>query len=439
MATYKQIQDRVTELYGYSAITGWIADIKEYHGLTTRIAPNRIDPTKRVNPCPPEKWADIEDVMQSFGMIKQPKSVILASQSKGVNTSNKPSKKNKSKPVKQNPWIKFREETLKLDSKASPRKPNGYHWFWGLYHLGKKRKKISKLNIKDIQNKIPDEHWLKKENVPTATNELYSLVDILVKDLGSPENINAINFSEFNSKKNTNFSNFIFPINTVFSETTFDKNANFKNALFLKDAFFIKVTFIEIANFKNATFYGGTAKFKGATFEKIADFTNARFEHHANFTDSIFCARTIFQQAIFKIQAPLFYGATFNKEIIWNKIDLPRHPKILWTLLHTGFWWWGSKWDNANRRAIVRDNQNSYEDIANRMEELNKYHDRHFFFRHEMQCRRWLSGFFSFLTHGLYEYLADYGYGVGRAFGWWVGHMCFWATILYFFSFKGIS
>ncbi len=437
MATYKQIQDRVTELYGYSAITGWIADIKEYHGLTTRIAVNRIDPTKRVNPCPPEKWADIEDVMRSFGMIKQPKSVILASQSKGADTSNKPSKKTEPKSVKKNPWIKFKAETLKLDSKANPRKPNGYHWFWGLYHLGKKIRKISNFDIKAIKNKIPDEHWLKKESVPTNTDKLHSLVDILVKDLGNPEKIKSIGFSEFNSNENANFSNFIFPINTTFSETTFDKNASFKNALFLKEVFFIRVTFAEIANFKNTVFCGGTAKFKGATFKKIADFTNARFENHANFKGSTFSERTVFQQATFKIHAPLFYGATFNKEIIWNNIILPKPPKVLRYLLHAVLRWKGYRWADVDHKPIVRDNQNSYEYLANCMEELNKYHDRHFFFREEMRCRRRLEGPFNFTTYGIYELLANYGYGVGRALLGWFLHICFWAVIMFLFVFCG--
>ena len=69
MATYPQIDAEVRRRFGYAPKSCWIAHVKDHHGLTTRIAPNRKDPIKRENPCPPEKWADIEAVIRSFGMI----------------------------------------------------------------------------------------------------------------------------------------------------------------------------------------------------------------------------------------------------------------------------------------------------------------------------------------------------------------------------------
>ena len=71
------------------------------------------------------------------------------------------------------------------------------------------------------------------------------------------------------------------------------------------------------------------------------------------------------------------------------------------------------------------------------MESLNKYHDQHFFFRQEMRCRRKLGSFFNYLIYGLYQGLANYGYGVGHAFMAWFLHICFWSVILYFFVFQG--
>ncbi len=69
MATYKKIQAKIKERYGYVAKTCWIAHVKSDHGLITRKAPNRESENTRKHPCPPEKRADIEDVMRSFGMI----------------------------------------------------------------------------------------------------------------------------------------------------------------------------------------------------------------------------------------------------------------------------------------------------------------------------------------------------------------------------------
>lgn len=69
MATYKQIAERVKETSGFVPKTCWIADVKNSHHLTTHRAPNRIDPTKREYPCPPNKRAAIEDAMRYFRMI----------------------------------------------------------------------------------------------------------------------------------------------------------------------------------------------------------------------------------------------------------------------------------------------------------------------------------------------------------------------------------
>ena len=69
MATYRQIQLHIKDLHGYSAQTCWIADVMAEHGLTKRIAPNRIDPTRREKPCPLGKRKDVEDALRHFNMI----------------------------------------------------------------------------------------------------------------------------------------------------------------------------------------------------------------------------------------------------------------------------------------------------------------------------------------------------------------------------------
>jgi len=51
--TYKQIQSEYSRLYCKPVIQNcWIADVKRELGLTKRFAPNRIDITKAVKPCP---------------------------------------------------------------------------------------------------------------------------------------------------------------------------------------------------------------------------------------------------------------------------------------------------------------------------------------------------------------------------------------------------
>ena len=61
MATYKEIQDYVKETYGFLPKTCWIAHMKELCGVPVKNAPNRISPTHREKPCPPEKMLYIKE------------------------------------------------------------------------------------------------------------------------------------------------------------------------------------------------------------------------------------------------------------------------------------------------------------------------------------------------------------------------------------------
>lgn len=69
MASYSEIVTWIRRHHGFSAQTCWIADIKAAHGLTTRQASNRIDPMRKVKPCPPNKRQAIEDALRHFRMI----------------------------------------------------------------------------------------------------------------------------------------------------------------------------------------------------------------------------------------------------------------------------------------------------------------------------------------------------------------------------------
>ena len=69
MATYKQIQEYTKRQYGFVPKTCWIADVKNEHGLTTRVAVNRKCTNKREYPCPSEKREAIEKSLKFFKMI----------------------------------------------------------------------------------------------------------------------------------------------------------------------------------------------------------------------------------------------------------------------------------------------------------------------------------------------------------------------------------
>lgn len=68
MATYAQIQEYVRRVYGFVPMTGWIAHVKELHGLPVRRAPNRPG-AERVSPCPADKRLAIEDALRHVGLL----------------------------------------------------------------------------------------------------------------------------------------------------------------------------------------------------------------------------------------------------------------------------------------------------------------------------------------------------------------------------------
>ena len=65
MPTYRQVQDYVLRRYGYTVKTCWIAHVKELDGLSPRVAPNRLNPAARTNPCPPDKVEAIRAALRN--------------------------------------------------------------------------------------------------------------------------------------------------------------------------------------------------------------------------------------------------------------------------------------------------------------------------------------------------------------------------------------
>ncbi len=459
-------------------------------------------------------------------------------------------------PAEDYAWYEFIMATIKLDT--NNHRVLGWHWFWGLYHLRNVLPNFPKFDFETIQDKIPDEHWLKKEHsVPYYSDDFKILVDKIKQACSVPEIVTKIVFIKRDFTSPINFENFIFPVeihitNSVFSDITdfsnaiFLENVDFSNTKFLKHANFIKANFAENANYYKASFtekanfnqavFSNGAHFHETTFSDDAVFTNANFhkgkllisfnkaiflqparfnstEFHnrVNFLDAKFYKNAIFDNATFS-QSSNFKQATFFQRSMFKKTTFMQSATFMNTIfsnvvnftstafsnsvnftnskflnsaifenasfgdktffdltkikktmdftnahfkvyvpsfynaeIYPDIFWDKAKWPSSAQFKSTKDfkkiqyNKNAYENLANHMDAMDKYHDQHFFFRLEMRCRKRLGGFFSFLMHGLYEWFANYGYGVGRAFGWWVGHMCFWATILYFFNFKDIS
>ncbi len=332
-------------------------------------------------------------------------------------------------------WGDFLLETIRLDD--SYPQPHGVHWLISIADL-------LMLDIKKIQNQLPDKHPLKSYPLPKLSNEhkLRKKIAKLGADLIASKDIKSknnpwINLSNLNFTTECVFFNLIFPIDVYFNNTKFSENTYFTNAVF-----------INVANFENAEFHGETANFRGASFEKEADFSKTTFKHYANFKGAKFSDRTIFQQADFKIHAPRFYGAKFNNELILNRIEPPPATKdTLLKVKKTETKEGDTK--NDSYQKTTEENKSAYETLIYLMEKQNKHHDKQRFFREEMRWRQLgniltkerrieemqenppikypcflrLEHNFTIAFFWVYDKVADYGNGIGRALVWWLAHI----------------
>ena len=69
MATDAAIQKFVQRQQGFIPKMGWIAHVKEIHGIPTRRGANRARRARDVEPCPAEKREAIEEALRHFGML----------------------------------------------------------------------------------------------------------------------------------------------------------------------------------------------------------------------------------------------------------------------------------------------------------------------------------------------------------------------------------
>jgi hypothetical protein len=69
MATDGEIQRFVQGRHGFIPKAGWIAHVKEVHGIPTLRGANRAHRDRKVEPCPPEKREAIEEAFRHFGMM----------------------------------------------------------------------------------------------------------------------------------------------------------------------------------------------------------------------------------------------------------------------------------------------------------------------------------------------------------------------------------
>ena len=239
------------------------------------------------------------------------------------------------------------------------------------------------------------------------------------------------------------FREAIFERGIYCSQTRFNGPVSFAKARFKEDTFFLGVDFADTASFtdvgfeKNVEFDG--SQFEGKHFPqfmdvpRLADFRNAEFmaeasfskifvgndhssssllglrpERMADFSGAKFIARTDFSEAVFS-SVPAFFNTTLHEDTDFSGID-----------------WRKTETETISVEYAIR----AWERLELIMSKLEKPLDRHRFFRLKMRTRRRTDKCFLRVVNWLFETVADYGWGVRRAFSWWLGHWLVASLIL---------
>ena len=236
---------------------------------------------------------------------------------------------------------------------------------------------------------------------------------------------NEVYFEEAKFYDSTTFSNANFCQTTHFTNAVFYKEAHFTNSTFSYLALFDNVKIIGQASFENAIF-SEEVTFGGVEFAGLVFFNGAQFFDKTHFHNAKFSSYTTFENATFEIHAPRFYGAELNDEMFWTDIKLPKFEKM------------DDTETNDDYKKRIKDNENVYENLSTKLGNQKKYRDEHFFFRQEMNCQRELAeSYTSRFAFWLYELFSDYGYRIGRAFWWWVGHIALGVLVIAFIAMCG--
>lgn len=236
----------------------------------------------------------------------------------------------------------------------------------------------------------------------------------------------------------------------LYAESSF-RHAVFEGGIFCDKTRFYARAYFDAARFKSGTtflgaqFMGG-ASFTGAVFENNVMFNDSRFEerdysssitvpHLTDFTGAKFKARTSFREVLFgnpdtvysrtlwPARRADFSDTQFMAATDFRGASFGGVPCFFNAELHEDTDFGGVDWTKAETDHIPIDYAiRAWERLELMMSKLDKPFDRHRFFRLKMRARRRLDGHFLRFLSWLFEVLADYGWGVRRAFCWWFGH-----------------
>ena len=161
-------------------------------------------------------------------------------------------------------------------------------------------------------------------------------------------------------------------------------------------------------------------------FESAAKFDLAEFRCPITFNNAEFKSTTSFRRASFG-RPPKFFEATLHEDLDSTQIDW-KNAEQSYNRGHR------CNKLNASNDSIEHDAGNAvraWDRLALIMSRQEKLAERHEFFRLKLRAQRQRDGrCLLSLANWLFDVSSDYGWGVRRAFCWWIGQMAFGAAIL---------
>ncbi len=297
-----------------------------------------------------------------------------------------------------------------------------------------------------------------------STEDSESIEALAEKHGGHPQfGSDYMDFSGHQFDGEVDFSDLVL-INSRFEQTRFSRIVDFRNARFCSHTSFHQARFERQVSFDSVEF-DGAVDFMGAAFWCGCSFSGARFEaawfHEAeflergfssnispntlvSFSNAKFTSIVDFREAVFGDPDPAsvrrtwpervvdFSGATFAASASFYKAKFGSAPAFFDTKLHADTNFDLVYWEQGGGKRVrpgyaVR----AWERLELIMSQLEKPLDRHRFFRLKMRYRRQTDGPFLSALNRLFELTCDYGWGVQRAFSWWVCHWLAFALVLF--------
>lgn len=256
------------------------------------------------------------------------------------------------------------------------------------------------------------------------------------------------------------FDRAIFEDECVFDRARFFHHTSYREATFKKRSAFWATHFTEDVDFTGAKF-GQGAQFVGVRFDGGALFTDAVFQMSTMFNDSVF-SELYFTGSIRPLCLTAFNGATFMDRVSFREVQFGTKsaknepmrrvdfsgavfggatdfqkatfvgpPGFFETNLHRDTDFHEVTWLEP-REPYSSYNIRAWEQLELMMSKLEKPRDRHRFFRMRMRALRGQQrpGLLATLSW-LFELVADYGWGVQRAFTSWLIHWAVFGFILF--------